>query len=526
MLYHDGMREVLKKIMKLHRFCNRREWILILLILVAVFRLPTLATPNFYGDEEIYFVMGRAWNTGVPLYEAMFDHKPPLIYIVAGIFSTVALFRGFLLLSMLVHTYLFWLLSKKFWGEEHPILAKLSSLIFVVLSTIPTLEGHIVNAELLMMLPVTASLLMIWGNRADLPTQAGTGVRLAAWADTGVRPYLKYLLAGLVAGIGWLYKVPVMFDVLAIMLFIFVFAKNTVWGSIKSFFSLKFWLYGIGFAMPLLLTFAYYYLKGHGESYLATVFTVNLGYVSSWKSESFTTFNPFKSGLVVRGFILGIYTLVLYMLRKKLDRRLVFGALWSGFALFGALLSYRPYPHYLQEVVPAVSLLIPTLFTTASLLGWMVWAVIITISILTQKDVGFWGYESKPLYVNYWHMIMGKITKEEYRNKFDNAERNYKVADFIKSRLGENEKIYVWGSDPTIYNLTNTVPSGGKYIVSFHVRDLRKHDYVMENLIKNKPQAIVVLPGSDEFEELQGLIATKYVELYNYSGATVYWRID
>ncbi|TXH01962.1 MAG: hypothetical protein E6P95_00890 [Candidatus Moraniibacteriota bacterium] len=505
------MREALKQVMKLHRFCNKREWILILLIIVALLRIPTLTTPNFYGDEEIYFVMGRAWNTGVPLYEAMFDHKPPLIYIVAGIFSTVALFRGFLMLSMLVHTYLFWLLAQKFWGEKHPYLAKLSSLVFVVLSTLPTLEGHIVNAELLMMLPVTASLLMIWGK------------------DTADRkeglPH-KYLLAGLVAGIGWLYKVPVMFDVLAIMLYAFVFTKNTLWESIKSVFSLKFWLYGIGFALPLLLTFAYYYLKGHGESYLATVFTVNLGYVSSWKSESFTTFNPFKSGLVVRGFILGVYTLVLYLMRKKLDRRLLFAALWGGFSLFGALLSYRPYPHYLQEIVPAVSLLIPTLFTTANLWGWTFWAFMIAISILTQKDVAFWGYESKPLYANYWQLITGKITKEEYRNRFDNARRNYAIADYIKPRLGIGEPIYVWGSDPTIYNLTNTVPSGGKYIVSFHVRDLKKYDYVMQNLESTKPKAIITLDRKLDFPQLETLIATHYIDVFYYDDAIIYWRLD
>jgi hypothetical protein len=145
---------------------------------------------------------------------------------------------------------------------------------------------------------------------------------------------------------------------------------------------------------------------------------------------------------------------------------------------------------------------------------------------MTQRDVKFWGYESKPLYVNYWQLVTKQITKEEYRNRFDNAKRNYEIADFIKERLGEGESIYVWGSDPTIYNLTNTVPSGGKYIVSFHVRDLRKHDYVMENLAKNKPQAIVILPGSDDFESLEGLIATKYVELHKYDGATVYWRLD
>ncbi len=483
---------------------------MILLIVVALLRIPTLVTPHFYGDEEIYFVMGRAWSEGVPLYEAMFDHKPPLIYIVAGLFSTVALFRGFLLGSMLLHTYLFWLLARKFWGPKNLILAKLSSLVFVILSTIPTFEGHIVNAELLMMLPVTASLLMIWG--ADEKEQKLSPTR--------------FWLAGLVAGIGWLYKIPVMFDVLAIMLFVFVFAKTTMWESIKGIFNRNFWLYGVGFALPLILTFAYYYLKGHGESYLATVFTVNLGYVSSWKSESFTTFNPFKSGLVVRGVILAAYTLGLYLIRKKLDKRLLFGALWAGYALFGALLSYRPYPHYLQEVVPAVSLLVPTLFTTATLWGWIVWSVLVAAAVLTQRDVGFWAYASRPLYLNYYQLIRGEITKEEYRNRFDNAQRNYGIAEYINDRLGPGEQIYVWGSDPTIYNLTATIPSGGKYIVSFHVRDLQKHDYVMENLMKNKPQAVVILPGSDQFDELQGMLLSKYVEVYSYEGANVYWRVD
>lgn len=495
----------MRKVLKLHNWCNRREWIFVLLIAVVLFRLPTLVTPHFYGDEEIYFVMGRAWSSGVPLYEAMFDHKPPLIYIVAGLFSTVAMFRGFLLFSMLLHTYLFWLLARKFWGEKYPYLAKLSSLIFVVLSTIPTFEGHIVNAELLMMLPVTASILMIWDGRGGA---------------------FKFLLAGLVAGIGWLYKIPVMFDVVAIMLYFFVFAKNTVKEGIRAVFSLKFWLYGLGFVLPLLLTFAYYYLKGHGESYLATVFTVNLGYVSSWKSESFTTFNPFKSGLVVRGTILALYTLILYVLRKKFDKRLMLAALWSGFALFGALLSYRPYPHYLQEVVPAVSLLLPTLFTTSTLWGWLLWGTLVMMGVLTQRDVGFWAYESKPLYHNYWQLMRGQITPDEYRDRFDNARRNYMVADYINSRLGEGEQIYVWGSDPTIYNLTETVPSGGKYIVSFHVRDLQKYDYVIDNLLKNKPQAIVILPGSEEFEALQGMILSKYLEVYSYEGASVYWRVD
>lgn len=504
------MKGIMKKVWELHRWCNAREWLLLLLILVGILRIPTLITPNFYGDEEIYFVMGRAWSEGVPLYEAMFDHKPPLIYIVAGIFSTIPLFRGFLLVSMLIHTIVFWIFAQRFWGERHPYLAKLSSLIFVVLTTIPTFEGHIVNAELLMMLPVTISLLMIWKE-----PKISSGKKL-----------LWYFGAGVVAGIGWLYKIPVVFDIAAIGLFVFIFAKKTWLESIKEIFSPRLWMYLGGFALPLLASFGYYFLKGHGESYLATVFTVNLGYVSSWKSESFTTFNPFKSGLVVRGVILMGYTLLLYLIRKRIDKRLGFAALWSGWALFGALLSYRPYPHYLQEVVPAISLLIPSIFTTKTVVGWLVWTVVLCIGTLTQKDVGFWAYEARSLYANYWQLKQGKISTEEYRNRFDNARRNYNAAEFIKSRLTPGERIYVWGSDPTIYNLTRTIPAGGKYIVNFHVRDLERYDYVMSELEKQRPEAIVVLDSNPDFAELEALIETKYVEAYREEPTVIYWRLD
>jgi len=503
------MQSLWKKVLSLHRYCNHHEWIIFLLLIVAVSRLPTLVTPNYYGDEEIYFVMGRAWSSGVPLYEAMFDHKPPLIYVMAGIFSTIPLFRGFLLLSMLVHTIVFWKIAEKFWGERDRVMAYLSSAIFVGLTTLPTFEGHIVNAELLMMLPVSISILLIWGTQKQEKISKS-----------------RYLLAGIVAGLGWLYKIPVVFDAIAIALYMFIFAEKTFWSSVKAIFSLRFWLYLGGFALPLALSFVYYYLKGHGESYLATVFTVNLGYVSSWKSESFTTFNPFKSGLVVRGAVLAAYTFVLYVLRKKLDSRILFASLWLGFSLFGALLSYRPYPHYLQEIVPAIALLIPTLFTTQTFMGWLLWATIIGVGILVQRDVRFWAYESKSLYLSYWQLVTRQITPETYRGRFDNAKRNYAIAEYISSHIGKEERIYVWGSDPTIYNLTHKIPSGGKYIVSFHVRDLNKYDYVMENLTISTPQAIVMLPGETSFPALEALLSTKYVEVFNYEDAVVYWRLD
>ncbi|MFZ2199291.1 MAG: hypothetical protein WAV40_00690 [Microgenomates group bacterium] len=497
----------MKWLLGLHRLCNRYEWIIFLVILVLILRLPSFIMPHYYGDEEIYFVMGRAWANGVPLYKAMFDHKPPLIYIMAGIAPTMLAFRGLLAGVMVIHTILFWKLSQLFWAKTRPNLAYLSSFVFVVLTTIPTFEGLTVNAELLMMMPVTAAALILWGLRAD----------------TGVRPY-KFFLAGLLGGIAWLFKIPVAFDMVAIGLYFFVFKKKTLIEGIRAMFSWSFLAYAAAFVAPLALTFVYYYLKGTGPDYLATVLTVNLGYVSSWSTSTYT-FNPFKSGLVVRGTILLGYVGLLYLSRKKLDKSFVFATLWFGFSLFGALLSARPYPHYLQEVVAPVSLLIPFIFVADNLLTWIIIAVVIGISGLVESQIKFWGYPTISVYKTYLQYVSGKISWNSYLSRFDNASRNYEIAKYLNERLTEKDQIFNWGTDCTIYNLTNRLPSGGKYIVSFHIRDLNKYDYVMDQLSVSNPKYVLIQPGSGDFPDLTSLLDHKYVLAKTIDNVFIYIRL-
>lgn len=499
-------------ILRLHIWCNQHEWLLILLLVTIVLRLPSLCTPHYYGDEEIYFVMGRAWREGIPLYQAMFDHKPPLIYILAGVANRVFQFRLALLISMLVHVTLFWKLARLFWRSTRPRLAYVSSALFVILTSIPTFEGLIVNAELLMMLPVTLSLLLIWPHSA----KATLGASEYSWS--------RYLIAGLVAGIGWLYKIPVMFDVIAIALYLFVFRPTKFLDSLKGLLKPSLWLYLGGFAIPLILTFAYYYLKGHGSDYLDTVLTVNLGYISSATTDNWI-FNPFKSGLVVRGTILAGFTLLIYLMRNRMNKRLVLISLWFAFSLFGALLSYRPYPHYLQQPIVPFALLLPFIFVAERVWEWMVIALITFGSIFTQMKVKFWGYASLPLYQNFVRFMDGEYDREEYLVKFDNAKRNYEIAKYLNERLVKEDQIYVWGTDPTVYNLTHRLPTGGKYIVSFHVRDLNKYDYVMENIRYRAPRAIVVLTGAGEFNELMSYLEHNYLQTKDIDGNQIYLRM-
>lgn len=495
---------MLKMLKVLHAWCNKHEWIIFLIILVLVLRLPSLVMPHYYGDEEIYFVMGRAWKTGVPLYKEMFDHKPPLIYIMAGIAPTMLAFRGLLAGLMVLHTILFWNLAQLFWQKIKPSFAYYSTIIFVLVTTLPTFEGLTVNAELLMMIPVTAAALILW--------------------NTKPKEWSKFLIAGLLGGIGWLFKIPVVADMMAIGLFFIAFRESSIKEGVKAFFSWSFVAYVLAFIAPLAMTFIYYYIKGTGPDYLATVLTVNLGYVSSWSTSTYV-FNPFKSGLLVRGILLGLFTLGLYLARKKLDKSFVFAALWFGFALFGALLSARPYPHYLQELAAPVALLIPFIFIAENILMWIFIAVIIGICGLMQWKINFWGYPTISVYKTYFEYVTKKITWDQYITKFDNAPRNYEIAKYLNERLAPEDQIYVWGTDCTIYNLTDRLPTGGKYIVSFHVHDLKKYDYVMENLKKTNPQYIVVLPDPLEFPELSAFIDHKYLYVEEVDGAQIYLRL-
>lgn len=501
-----------KTLENLHRWCNKFEWVIFLIILVLVLRIPSFVMPHYYGDEEIYFVMGRAWSSGVPLYQAMFDHKPPLIYLMAGIAPTMWAFRGILALVMVIHTVLFWKLAQLFWMKTRPILAYVSSVVFVLVTTLPTFEGLTVNAELLMMMPVTAAALVLW------PTHAKTTAGKIA------NGWKRFALAGLLGGIGWLFKIPVVADMAAIGLFFLVFKQATFKEGFKALFSLPMLAYVVSFVAPLALTFVYYYLKGTGPDYLATVLTVNLGYVSSWSTSTYT-FNPFKSGLVVRGTILAGLTLLLYLTRKKLDKSFMFGSLWLGFSLFGALLSARPYPHYLQELAAPFALLLPFIFVAENVLTWIFIAIFVVIGILTQKQINFWAYPTVSVYKTYWDYYTGKLSWSEYLTRFDNATRNYTVAKYLNERLMEDDKIYVWGTDPTIYNLTNRLPTGGKYIVSFHVRDLNMYDYTMNNLADSNPKYIMILPGTTEFLELNTLLSHKYVLTQTIDGVEIYIRL-
>jgi len=228
--------------------------------------------------------------------------------------------------------------------------------------------------------------------------------------------------------------------------------------------------------------------------------------------------------MFIRGLVLAVFTLFVYFVRnrKKLNKGLVLVCLWSGYSLFGALLSGRPYPHYLLQPAVPVSLLVIYVFLIDNVVGWLMFGFVAVSSVVSIKQIGFWMYPTVSYYRNFVEMVSGRKNTRDYVDYFSSAKMNFPLAEYLNARMQDDDGLYVWGTDSSLYNLTDTLPAGGKYIVSFHVRDFRAFDEVMENLEKNSPEYVVVLPDPIEFPALFELLELNYMNVFENQGAVVY----
>ena len=178
-------------------FVKKHKFLVIISLLFLTLRLPSLFEPYWYGDEGIYLVLGKAIRQGWILYRQIHDNKPPTLYYLAAISQTVFGFRLILLLWMIPTIYIFYLLSKKLLS---PKLSLVSTLVFLILTSIPLFEGNIANAEIFMLLPTMVGIYTFLYSKSKI----------------------KYLFTGLLLGFSFTIKVPVAFEFVAICFYLLI----------------------------------------------------------------------------------------------------------------------------------------------------------------------------------------------------------------------------------------------------------------------------------------------------------------
>lgn len=515
-------------------------WFVLLLAVVVALRIPNFSEPYWYGDEAIYLTVGNGLKDGQILYKEIVDHKTPLIYYFAMV-PNQWWFRVLMLGWMLATTAVFYEFSTKL--LKQPWESKLASILFVLLTTLPWFEGHIPNGELFVLGFVLTGFYLL-SRTSLLP-------RLTAKpADFVEIPKpLLLIAAGIFFGLGALTKVPGLFDFIAAVFLVWIVSikeiaakqqtRNTIVTAIKQLASTGLWLFA-GWITALLLSAAYFAAIGAGADYLQYGLLYNFHYSGTWQHTfSFAWLGRLFS-LPGKFAITAILMLLLSIPKVPVKPAFRFVAGWFALSLFAVLLSNRPYPHYLLQLVP--SFVLVTVVTFAELLSLRaqilkknvslatptytlaISSLLIGLTIAVLLLLDFHPYSVSEYYGKYAQLKSGKLDKTAYDYSFHWLIADNTKATSIIHSLGE-KSLFVWGTNPMLYAQSGTYPVG-RFTVSFHIIDLQAYAETMEHLRAEQPKLIVVMHDeSHEFPEFFEFLHQNYVPNYELEHMTLYLRL-
>jgi len=468
---------------KLIAWFGRNEVLVLLVTFSLILRLPSLFEPYWYGDEGIYLTLGQALRKGLVWYRDIHDNKPPLLYLLAAFTGTVFWFRLLLMVWFGTAVAVFYRLCQKLLPQAP---AAWATLAMIILTTI--FEGNVANAEIFIVLPVTLGILLTF------------------------KPRPNYWLIGGLFSLGSLFKIPAAFDFLALTLWLVVWKKAGLKSLVQA---------GLGFAAPITLTIVYYAYRGGLEPYVRSALLQNVGYLQSWGGS--------QTGLITRFIITTIGLTIFIPLAKKLKLSAAGGLaiIWFAWAMFGALLSARPYPHYLiQPAIPLVILVTLVIFYQNKLLRFTA-LVAVGLAGLAYYQIRFWQYPILGYYQNFIAYSLRQKTKTEYYSWFDcRVNQTYRLAKYIRSTTTAAEPIFIWGDEPYVYALSQRLPVG-RYTVAYHVVDFNGYSATIATLDRQRPKIIAVMTyESRDFPELKTRLATDYVQTATIDQAKIYRRLD
>ncbi len=493
-----------KLIDQLKQWANHHEVSLCLLVLLFLLRLPNLAEPYWYGDEAIYLTIGHALRHGLRLYADIVDHKTPLIYWLAMV-PNQTWFRLLLIGWMAAASLFFYHAARRLLT---PIAAVIAGTLFVILTSLPALEGNVPNGELFVLGFITASLWLL--TRERQPTRR--------WL------YLVFT-AGVLAGLGILTKVPALLDagaLASLFWFELMTAKRWRWTVLQPMM-----IFGTGVITAILASILYFWGRGTLANYLQFGLLYNLHYSQNWSL-------PFTQPILVWLFSLPGKTLILLVIFAAASgltklRQINYLTAWSAFwllsTLFAALLSNRPYPHYLLQLAPPLVLSIILFSQRKAKLGER--CLVVAVWLITLSALFLLNFRSWPLlayYNRFWYYATGRINREQYWSDFNRlTTQNQLLADLITSRSLPEDRLFIWGTNPMLYALTQRIPTG-RFTVSFHIKDLQAYAETLQAIEHNQPPLIIVMKEESPLPELATYLQQNYFVLENTEDMVLYRR--
>ena len=477
--------------LKLKTVFFRNFWLISALFFILL-RVPSLYEPNWYGDEGIYLVLGQAIRKGLLLYRDIHDNKPPLLYYAAALSQNVFGFRLLLSLLMIPTIYFFYRLIKQLVQNEN--IVKLSTFLFLIITSVPTFEGNIANAEVFMLLPTILGVYLVLKPRSGF----------------------DFLTAGLLLGIALIIKIPVFIEITFLIFWLISSSLDLLpkinFSPQKFIQSLHYSsLLILGFVTPIIILGIYYYLRGAFPEYLNASLLQNFSYLSSWTTGTHSG-SATQGGVLIRGILLLIAWLVLFFLNRYrlIENKLYFTSLWFAATLFGSTLSTRPYPHYLIQILPPLVILF-AFFLTSPIKQKLLPVFFFLFTLFIFKKYDFYSYPVIKYYQNFYSFIFKQKDQTSYNQSFSpGVNQDLEIANYLKDKVTPGDRIFVWGDHPFIYVLTDTLPTG-RFTVAYHVVDFKGYFETLDSLKIYTPSYILYYPMANRpFPELDDFIRRYY----------------
>jgi hypothetical protein len=424
---------------------------------IIIFIHCFLFTKLIYFPYPEFFVYPYLTNQGLKPYSQIWDqHFPGLMFLPINFdnlgMNTAEAARLWSLGIIILTQLLIFLVSRKLLKNERKAL--IVNLLYLVWQ--PFFEGFVLWIDSflpLILLPAFYFSLKFLENKKNY----------------------KYLFwAGIFLGVGIIFKqvlVP-----LTGFLFLYIF-----W-QVRSFKILLF--YATGVLLPILIMLIYIYSIGVFKDFWYWTVTFNLTTFADYGRKA-----PFFSGVARVGFVLIFSGLIIFLKDKVVKSLLaifIFGSLLAIYARFD-------FVHF-QPALPFVLI--------ATVLGFDQ----IKKQALTKMTLVFY------IIVIFWWQTI--FLKGHVSNKilfFDEEVRQ--ISEKIKNLTNPREKIFIFGSVPHIYQITQTLPAGDNFVFQFPWFVQVSEDRLLDGLKKDAPNIIV----SNPTVEIEGRKIIDYAsKIYSY----------
>jgi hypothetical protein len=469
---------------------------LALAAITFVLRIPTFFEPAWHDDEGTFAAVAQKLLGGGELYADAWESKPPLfLYAYAGIFKLLG--AGILQLRVaaavaaLASTLGLFVLARQLTSERQALIACLVLTLFLA---VPFWDGNLASAELFSLsLTILGVLAVVRYARIPISSPAN---RASAFGDNG-GGWVWLVGAGLMFGLAALIRQTAALPMVAAVAWLALSGRDFLRPAMLMA------LGGVLAVVPVVAAFA-------ALGSFHWFWDANVGFFISYLSTAREVGVSGRS-LMLLPFLVTVAAIYWYRSRSKTPR---WGlpALWLTIMLAGALVTGRPYEHYLIPVFPPLALLV-AITAPHIRLTWRptrgqapAFAIVASVALL-WVTVLVPEFDGDPLAIryskdeHYYYQFAGRVlgttSEEEYNDYFDERVERVKDISATLDTLGaRGQSVYVFGEYSWVYALSGTEPAW-RYTSSFNILQIQGLAEDLEGVLtRARPAFIVVMDDS------------------------------